>query len=408
MNTKRKITSVFVSAINNKSKKKNAKQIPFLVIFIATLIFSACKRTISQEDLTCCDINIDNLDIDAVSFEDLFCDIRLIPLENHSDAMLSSVSKMMVTKDGYVLLDENQHSSSVCLFSHEGEYRGQVGDIGHGHGEYEYIFDVSADEEKKIVLSTLHKFMVYNAKGKFLHDYETPRNSYMRNILCYKDGIVCTSNYSGSEFLLHFFDNSSKLKKELLPSYNNQIGNPPRIKNLLQMEGNLLCYCDPYASELNIIDIKKMLPRKKYRLQSEHMMTIDKAKKESKRLDIGNVDVILSYYIDNGKIICNVHSHDYEVITIEIDVETDKYTMRRQNGWLPMIYDNHDGYDYTVISQTEFLDIINPPSMDDMARWAMAPKLSEEAKKMFKEAYANLGKEITEDNNFVILKLKKK
>ena len=73
-----------------------------------------------------------------------------------------------------------------------------------------------------------------------------------------------------------------------------------------------------------------------------------------------------------------------------------------------MIYDNHDGYAYTVISQTEFLDIINPPSMDDMARWAMAPKLSEEAKEMFKEAYANLGKEITEDNNFVILKLKKK
>ena len=174
------------------------------------------------------------------------------------------------------------------------------------------------------------------------------------------------------------------------------------------MEGNLLCYCDPYASELNIIDIKKMLPRKKYRLQSEHMMTIDKAKKESKRLDIGNVDVILSYYIDNGKIICNVRSHDYEVITIELDVETDKYTMRRQKGWSPMIYDNHDGYDYTVISQTEFLDIINPPSMDDMARWAMAPKLSEEAKEMFKEAYANLGKEITEDNNFVILKLKKK
>ena len=117
------------------------------------VFFGGCHSKVANLEIAPQKINLDNLASDTISFDSLFYDVKFIPLENNRNAMLSHVSKLIVTKEQYIVFDTGI-IPSVLLFDKEGGFKCQVGSMGHGRGEYQYIFDLSADDENNIVIST--------------------------------------------------------------------------------------------------------------------------------------------------------------------------------------------------------------------------------------------------------------
>ena len=109
-----------------------------------------------------------------------------------------------------------------------------------------------------------------------------------------------------------------------------------------------------------------------------------------------DLDYIDYYYLENGKIIGDFLYH-HKGTYLEIDIRSDKYKLRVRNGWFPDISDVHNQYYYAILSQIDLLDLLN----ENMG-------LSQKSKQMIISAYENMGQEITEKDNFVIMRLRKK
>lgn len=305
-------------------------------VSVAFLLFG-CQSKVAHSEIEPHEINLDNLTSDALSFDSLFYDIEFIPLENNRDAMLSFVPKLIVTKEKYLVLNLGAYPS-VLLFDQEGRFQCQVGRLGHGQGEYEYVFDITTDDEDNIVLSTFDRFMIYDSRGKFRRSEKAPEKVYMKNILGYAGGLICASNYSGSASLLYFLNKSYEQDYEMLPSNAIALGNPPRLNKSLNIQGDTLCYFNPYTSEITLISLSEQKMLKHYSLISKNMLTMEKSKKEeTPQSDIGDIDATYYYYIANGKIV-NYLSYQGIGAFLEIDVAHDKCTLRIQNGWFPGIF----------------------------------------------------------------------
>lgn len=363
------------------------------ILFIA-FICSGSHSNVTDPKMASINVYLESIDSDTISFDSLFCDVTLIPLENKRDAMLSFVPKMMAQEDKYIIFNLDAYPS-VLLFNSDGTFQKQVGKLGHGHGEYEYVFDVSAREDGDIVLSTFDKFLVYDSDGLFLQSEKAPEDAYMKNIQCFSGGLICASNYSGSESLINIFDNSYKRCCKMLTSDGVSLGNPPRMNRTLNVQGDTLYYFNPYASEIMLLDLSEHKLLKKYALVSDKMQTLELSEKaEASSTDLRDVDVAYYYYVEDGKVICNLSFHA-ERAFLEVDVANDRYALWTQEGWFPEIYDIHNQYYYSVLSQEEMLDLMK-------GRLYTTPR----TRKMILEAYEKTGRELTEKDNFVIMRFK--
>lgn len=365
------------------------------VVYILLTLMSlfACNNRTNHPEYASIQINVDTLVHDTISFEDEFSDIQFIPLENNRDAMLSFVSKMIVMKDNIAILN-NGNSENVQIFDHDGKYLGHVGEMGHGRGEYNTILDVSVDVDGHFVLSDFHRLLVYDSDGKYVCSENIPLTSRLKNIQCYNNGLIGASNYSGNNRLLHFFDKSNKLQREMLETDGISLGNPTRANNTLQIMGDTLCYFNPYNSVFTLINLKDCQIIKQYTLVSSRMRSIEIAQKEESE-DLNDVDEVLNFYLDNGKVFCDL-SVNYKRMTLVIDIKTNKSILRLKNGWFPDVYDVQDNYYYSYIEQVFFMDLIN-------GRY----KLTQKGKRMLEEAYKKIGKEISPQDNYVIMRMKK-
>lgn len=366
------------------------------IVLFAILILDSCYNNDHDADVVACDVNLDDFLKDTVSFDSVFCDVTFIPLENNRDGMLSFVSKMIVTKDYYIVLDFNTHPQ-VVLFSHDGDYKGTVGRLGHGRGEYEFIFDVSADMDGNIVLSTFDSFMVFDSGGKYIRTVEKPQDSFMRNVLCYQDGMVCATNYSsGTTSLLHFFDRDYKRHHEMIPSNDIVLSNPPRMRNTLHVTGDTLCYFNPYTSEITLVDLLGFQEIKRYSIVSKNMLNMEKAQEENSGMDIGYVDAAYSYYLHDGKIISYLSLNESGAI-LEIDTKTDEFILNARDGWFPEISDVHGQYYYSILSQEEFLDLVKGEIYATGG-----------TRMMISKACDSLRRTLTTRDNYVIMRAKRK
>ena len=99
-------------------KRIKVRGILFTIVLLA--IYCSCDNNTGQPMITSSQIVIDSLTIDTISFDNQFCDIKLIPLENRYEAMLSYVPSMVVTDKWFIMLDERDNEN-VLLFDHDGK-----------------------------------------------------------------------------------------------------------------------------------------------------------------------------------------------------------------------------------------------------------------------------------------------
>ena len=146
-----------------------------LGIFIMMLLF-ACTPTDENEIPT---LSVD-LHSPAVSLEDLFSKVEIIPLETSDSCLLVSIDKI-VNVDGLLYIFDGRRPA-LYVFDEKGAFVRQISRWGDGPGEHLLISDFIVDKKQQTIglLSPNGYMGMYDLYGRFIRQDVLPvkRNYY--------------------------------------------------------------------------------------------------------------------------------------------------------------------------------------------------------------------------------------
>ena len=365
----------------------------FSSLIILAIVLSSCSDKVESnyEDIN---INLEQLSRKEIIASDYISEIQLIPLASEKKCMLNAVDKLIVTDKGFLIMDYSS-ASKVFLFEKNGDFHCQIGDLGHSEREYSYLFDFSTDQScDTIVLSTIEGIMFFNSEGElaFTHSEEEP--NCIKQIAKGKIGYVCSTNHFGGKYLLELYDNDFKFKDGFLSTDEPLIKMPPLIGNFLRIKDDKIIFYDYFDSSLYIVDTKGIDNVKRIRFISNNMLTIDKALEE-KNID-QNFDCIYNFIMVDNTVRGNI-KYKNSIELFEIDLDNNTCILGQQKDWIPEIMDYKDEYYYSILSQDLFMDIID-------GKFYKSSYIAS----LIKEEYASQKWRISENGNYIILKMKRK
>jgi hypothetical protein len=146
--------------------------------------------------------------IDSISF---------VALETNQNALIGSITKLLVTDSNIYILD-NKMTESILVFNLDGQFLLNIGHQGKGPGEFIDVEDMCVDNKNQVVVTDYSgkKVLFFDNKGSFIKEIKT---SYFPNKIGYlnRDAYVVTSFFpngliniltdEGRSNPLYFFDN---------------------------------------------------------------------------------------------------------------------------------------------------------------------------------------------------------
>lgn len=195
-----------------------------IILLLLIVCFTMCKQKTPQSDHF---IAVDMDRPETVSFFDYFSSIELVQLENSSNALVSAISKFIVFKDNFYLLDKRQ--CVIFVFNQTGEYLFKIDNKGNGPGEYSFIqdfninpfsgniellepygsvhiYDLSGNyfETKRIIypdFTAVHKFAIIDNKTHVFHAHYTPEMIIYYNL---DDNVLLHKEYKEDRNLSYY------------------------------------------------------------------------------------------------------------------------------------------------------------------------------------------------------------
>lgn len=157
--------------LQNSIDKKiiNLRMKKLLGIFIMMLLF-ACTPTDENEIPT---LSVD-LHSPAVSLEDLFSKVEIIPLETSDSCLLVSIDKI-VNVDGLLYIFDGRRPA-LYVFDEKGAFVRQISRWGDGPGEHLLISDFIVDKKQQTIglLSPNGYMGMYDLYGRFIRQDVLP------------------------------------------------------------------------------------------------------------------------------------------------------------------------------------------------------------------------------------------
>lgn len=116
-----------------------------------------------------------------------------IKIHMAEEYLLGSITSVTLTRDGKLLIADDQHLRLVLLFDRKGKFIKQIGKNGKGPGEYLTPRHVLVNSKGEIIISdpSLFRISIYNNNGAFSHLFS------LRKMIW---GVVLTSN---DDILIH-------------------------------------------------------------------------------------------------------------------------------------------------------------------------------------------------------------
>lgn len=327
-----------------------------LVALCVLLFIVSCKKAVPPHGGTAhhyvLDMKEDNTEC---MFEDMFCDIELIPLENKRECMVGNCMKVMVEGEHIYLWDMNG-KDALLSFNMDGTFHCQIGDVGHSKGEYSYMENFTVDRDgDTIALLDYNVLKLYNVDGEFIGLKELEKN--WENMLLSTRGLVLCTHYRGFgvDHLIQILDLHSDDMKVFLPVDSTAISYPPYSENVIQQVGDTVCFFDFLSSTFYLYDVDNPDDAESIHLHTGSMINPEIAKKSDPLGKIVN-DLVESF-VYTGNEILGLMSKDGQSKSFEVDVKKKKARcFNFRNGYCGFdCY--HDGWFYTVWPSSHLLDI---------------------------------------------------
>ncbi len=148
----------------------------YLVLLLCTSnLFFACQSpvknvtTIMLDDtqITVCDESEIN-ETKETKLSELAEDFQIIRFENKEEAFFKP--SWFYFSDNYICV--RQENETVKLFNKSGKFITNIGKVGQGPGEYQFVYDIAIDEKSKsiYVTSTGKSILKYNTNGDYIRN----------------------------------------------------------------------------------------------------------------------------------------------------------------------------------------------------------------------------------------------
>ena len=155
------------------------------VVLIAALIFSAYACSPRGGAVSIVEVNGNKMfvaslrglssNIVTIPLSSLVESMELVQLEDHDDAFFRS---HFTTVTANYIGVRQQDLRPYLLFSRRGQFLGNIGSVGQGPGEYQWLYDDIIDDKNKLIylVSTFgsNRVLVYNTSGAFVREIVTP------------------------------------------------------------------------------------------------------------------------------------------------------------------------------------------------------------------------------------------
>lgn len=370
-------------------------------LFLSLFLLFSCSENMKQfEEFKNHDIDLtasldDTPDYSCVTrIEDEFEDFELIQLENKSEAVLGEIEKMQACDSGMYIMDSQ---NSLYLFDYDGAFVSKIGAKGHSKTEYTDIVNFCANSVGDTVAIMDYNYVkFYDNNGVFLRA-EPLKGTYQWQGFLYTDnGFFLSTSNRGLESVLTQYTNNFKIDTCIIesPTVNVIRDIPSSWQNLIQINGNKICYYDYYTSTLFVINIADMKDSKRYTFHSPNILTEDKMRNGN--TDSYDYDHLVSFVFEDS-IIWGIFKYQEIWYDLKLDVNTDLCLL---NHHIDMSYNflcSHNGWYYCGFEPGDLLHIID--SKNNM--YSSTRKFLENVLKPF------AGK-ISDSDNYYILRMRKK
>lgn len=140
--------------------------------------------------------------IDEIDLSTYVDSVAYIALETSEHALITNMSKVLVSSDKLFILDGN----TVYIYSKSGKYLNKIYSVGRGFGEYIALNDITIDKERNLLILHCYRtdkklYFTYdggfvkeilsqNEQIKYIRKFESLNNG---NFLCFNYPLDCSS-----------------------------------------------------------------------------------------------------------------------------------------------------------------------------------------------------------------------
>ena len=320
------------------------------VLVLCTSCFNRAENESEKDNLL--SVNITD---EPVTLPDLYDKAKFVPLENGENHMISYAKKVIVKATNVFLYDSEPHPS-IKVFSTNGEYIRNIGNLGHGNGEYVTIddFTMSLNGDSVLILCN-NSVLAYDDKGNFLFNKDIDMPGVIRRIECCNGGYVCLTEYKGNDYLLHFLDYDFKIKKELINSDGKIIKEPSSVINPIQVHGKDVWYYNWFTSTFYVVDTQD-----DYKISSYKINTEKANKPEQYEVDdyvfSNDFDAVSYYTVVDNMIFGWFHAAQYPVERPFFwDLNSNEIKVTSNREWLPYVHAVGSDTYYSLMDQESFI-----------------------------------------------------
>ena len=320
------------------------------VLVLCTSCFNRAENESEKDNLL--SVNITD---EPVTLPDLYDKAKFVPFENGENRMISYAKKVIVKATNVFLYDSEPHPS-IKVFSTNGKYIRNIGNLGHGNGEYINIddFTMSLNGDSVLILCN-NSVLAYDDKGNFLFNKDIDMPGVIRRIECCNGGYVCLTEYKGNDYLLHFLDYDFKIKKELINSDGKIIKEPSDVINPIQVHGKDVWYYDWFTSTFYVVDTQD-----DYKISSYKINTEKANKPEQYEVDdyvfSNDFDAVSYYTVVDNMIFGWFHAAQYPVERPFFwDLNSNEIKVTSNREWLPYVHAVSSDTYYSLMDQESFI-----------------------------------------------------
>ena len=126
---------------------------------------------------------------------ELIKDMKIMPLVVDGGGIRMSFPQKVEITDNYVLVLDN---NKLIEFDGDGNFLRQIGECGHGHGEYIYIITFAVSNGNiHIIDPSKNSVLVYSTEGDFIEEIKAPEAtlSNAKEVIFTKDDRIIISNH---------------------------------------------------------------------------------------------------------------------------------------------------------------------------------------------------------------------
>lgn len=288
-------------------------------------------------------INIEECVSDTVNCINTF-EYEVVALENNPKSIVSSVSKMVVTKKGYYILDSHEHPT-LFLFGHDGKFVRKLDRQGHSKEEYINIFNFTANEtgDTIAIMDNLGKVIkLYDDYGQFLSQHIFDEEYGWDDCSIIDGHFYMVSYHGGNKGIITKY-NSMFSKKEIIGDEQMPLTPGAGVSGTkyIQYTSSKICYMDYFHSCFYLINRNSENESKKYTIISNNILN-----PEYTPGSFFDYDQILSYTLADDCLYF-VMNYQGDPCSFRIDFKNDKlYKVKTLSNFL----DYKDGVYYHSMS----------------------------------------------------------